>query len=132
PLSGATWRVWLAPIADAGEQVAPTGPIAVPWYGYRKPDPGPTTPKGINAAELSFDKPGVWQMLVDIDASAGKIFGLAAIQVKPASDTRLPGQKAIASQTPTFDDHHGVNPVCTRKPPCDMHKVTLVKGLTLG
>ena len=68
PLSGATSRVWLAPIADAGEQVAPTGPIAVPWYGYRKPDPGPTTPKGINAAELSFDKPGVWQMLVDIDA----------------------------------------------------------------
>ena len=34
--------------------------------------------------------------------------------------------------TPTTDDAHGVNPICTREPACDLHGVTLTSALTEG
>lgn len=132
PLSGRQATTWAVPTADVSQPVTPIGPFKLPWYGYQKPDSGPTTPKGINAAEITFDKPGVWRMLVQADTGQGKLFGLVAVQVKSTSDTKVVGQKAIPSETPTVADHHGVDPVCTREPPCDMHKVTLAKALTLG
>ncbi len=132
PLSGRQATIWAVPTADPTQLVTPIGPFPAPWYGYRKPDLAPTTPKGINAGEITFDKAGVWRMLVQADTGRGKLFGVVALQVKPTSDTRIVGQKAIPSETPTVQDHHGVDPICTREPPCDMHKVTLAKGLTLG
>jgi hypothetical protein len=34
--------------------------------------------------------------------------------------------------TPTTDDAHGVNPICTREPACDLHDITLTSALTEG
>ncbi|MDY7104021.1 MAG: twin-arginine translocation signal domain-containing protein [Actinomycetota bacterium] len=43
-----------------------------------------------------------------------------------------PGEAAIPVETPTIDDHRGVDPICTRDEQCPFHEVTLAEALTLG
>jgi hypothetical protein len=43
-----------------------------------------------------------------------------------------PGTKAIAAPTPTVDKHRGVEPYCTRTPPCSMHRISLDVALANG
>lgn len=134
PVEGGAATMWLAPTADPRAEVSPVGPFTAPWQGYSKPDARPPAPQGINAAGVRFDRAGVWTTLVEVRAPGVRLLGNTALQVKPAGggSTRVPGQKPIPSQTPTVDDHRGVDPICTREPPCDMHRVTLAKALTLG
>ncbi|MDQ1418115.1 MAG: hypothetical protein QOJ52_77 [Acidimicrobiaceae bacterium] len=42
----------------------------------------------------------------------------------------LPGQKLISTPTPTDSDHRGVEPICTRTPPCPFHTQSLDDALT--
>jgi len=39
------------------------------------------------------------------------------------------GQTMVAVDTPTSADHRGVNPICTRSPVCDLHRVSLRDAL---
>jgi hypothetical protein len=43
-----------------------------------------------------------------------------------------PGDQMIPVATPTTSDAHGVNPICTREPECDLHQVTLTDALGEG
>ena len=42
------------------------------------------------------------------------------------------GDQMPAVPTPTVDDPHGVTPICTREPPCDLHQVSLDQALGTG
>ncbi len=41
----------------------------------------------------------------------------------------LPGQQMISTATPTTSDHRGVEPICTRNPPCQFHTQSLDEAL---
>lgn len=128
PIVGVNGRIWLAPSPDLSGE--PIGPFEAGWRGYSKPESG--GPPGIHAAEVRFDRGGIWTMLVDVRPERTPLFGVAAIQVKEKASTRIPGEKAIPSETPTVDDNRGVNPICTRTPPCELHRVTLKQAIGLG
>ena len=77
--------------------------------------------------------PGVW--LVDaLFTRPGHSADLAAGQFAVGPQTRMPkpGEKAPSVASPTYADHRGVNPICTRNPPCSMHAISLDTALRNG
>jgi hypothetical protein len=132
PVIGAATKVWIAP--GAGGEGAPLGPLTAAWAPYAKPDAPAPAPQGLNAAELTFDRAGVWQVLVEAESGGARLLGTSAIQIKPKAQasTLLPGARSLASKTPTMADAHGVHPICTRSPACTFHRITLAKAITLG
>lgn len=132
PITGAEAKVWLA--AGVAGEGPPSGPVSAPWGGYAKPDAPLPAPQGVNAADLTFDRAGVWQMLVEVESQGSRLIGTSAIQVKPAggASTLLPGQGALRTKTPTAKDPRGVRPICTRTPACGFHKLTLADALDSG
>lgn len=132
PVTGADAKVWIG--SGAGGEGAPSGPVTASWGGYAKPDAPSPAPQGVNAAQLRFDRAGVWQILVEVDTQGSRYVGTSAIQVKPraGASTLLAGARALASKTPTVSDHRGVNPICTRTPPCDFHRMTLADAIGSG
>jgi len=78
---------------------------------------------------VDIDKPGIYTLIVDGGPEEG-----AAIQVLNATEVLIPlvGSQLPGFDTPTFDDHRGVEPVCTRTPePCEFHDITLNEALAL-
>jgi hypothetical protein len=43
-----------------------------------------------------------------------------------------PGEKLPPFDTPTITDGRGVNPICSRQPPCPLHDITLTQALQTG
>ena len=78
---------------------------------------------------VDIDKPGIYTLIVDGGPAEG-----AAIQVLNATAVLIPlvGSQLPGFDTPTVDDHRGVEPVCTRAPePCLFHNITLNEALAL-
>ena len=78
---------------------------------------------------VDIDKPGIYTLIVDGGPAEG-----AAVQVLAATEVLIPlvGSQLPGFDTPTFDDHRGVEPVCTRTPePCEFHNITLNEALAL-
>ena len=78
---------------------------------------------------VNIDKPGIYTLIVDGGPAEG-----AAIQVLNATEVLIPlvGSQLPGFDTPTVDDHRGVEPVCTRTPePCLFHNITLNEALAL-
>jgi hypothetical protein len=113
--------------------VTPLGPKAAPWFGYANPEPGPTVSKGLNGLQVTFDRSGVWTMVVETTTAPRQV-ATTLVQVKDRAkaETLLPADKAIPSDTPTVDNARGVSPICTRKPACDMHQITLRQAIASG
>ena len=87
--------------------------LAIPYWPFR----------------VNIDKPGIYTLIVDGGPAEG-----AAIQVLNATEVLIPlvGSQLPGFDTPTFDDHRGVEPVCTRTPePCEFHNITLNEALAL-
>jgi hypothetical protein len=78
----------------------------------------------------TFDRPGLWTARAEIDgAPATQTF-----QVSEPGDVALvqPGQAMRPVETPTVDDHRGVEPICTDTPECPFHSETLTTALASG
>lgn len=129
---GADTRVWLARTSDPNAAVPLLGPTPARWYGYANPEPAAGVSKGLNGLQYTFDKPGVWTMVVETTST--RQIATTYVQVKDRSqaDTKLPGDKAITSDTPTVANPRGVSPICTRKPACDMHQISLRDAIASG
>lgn len=135
---GAGTRVWLTPTVDPAAKLAPQGPFPAPWWGYAHPDAGPPLPQGLNGLAFTFTQPGLWTLVVET-TSGPHLLGKTVvandgkgIKAQGSNGVPVPGQKAPASDTPTVADPKGVNPVCTRNPPCDMHQITLKDAIANG
>ena len=79
---------------------------------------------------VDIDKPGIYTLIVDGGPPEG-----AAVQVLNATEVLIPlvGSQLPGFDTPTFDNHRGVEPVCTRTPkPCEFHNITLNEALALN
>jgi len=87
--------------------------LAIPYWPFR----------------VDIDKPGIYTLIVDGGPAEG-----AAIQVLNATEVLIPlvGSQLPGFDTPTIDDHRGVEPVCTRAPEqCEFHNITLNEALAL-
>ena len=79
----------------------------------------------------TFTSPGTWRLRVEVDGATAD----ATVTAKPPD--QLPavpgvGEKLIAMKTPTTKDHRGVDPICTRQPPCPFHEKSLDEAMTSG
>jgi hypothetical protein len=75
-------------------------------------------------------EPGIYTLMVD----GGPAEGLA-IQILDPNEVLVPkiGTPLPGFDTPTFDNHRGVDPICTRTPEqCPFHEVTLNEALAIG
>jgi hypothetical protein len=82
------------------------------------------------AFNVQIDKPGAYTLRVDGDDGFG-----AAFLVSDPADVTVPyvGSTLPPFDTPTADDHRGVEPYCTLTPhPCPLHAVTLTQALASG
>jgi hypothetical protein len=68
---------------------------------------------------------GVWLVQAIADGKPGE----AAFQVDAKTQSPAVGGRTIPSQSPTTSDPRGVDPVCTRTPPCSMHEVSIAQAL---
>jgi hypothetical protein len=75
-------------------------------------------------------QPGIYVLRVDGDNGDGAAFEVFATEavVMPHLGSTLP-----SLETPTVDDHRGVEPYCSLTPePCALHEVTLAEAFTFG
>jgi hypothetical protein len=70
--------------------------------------------------------PGVWQIKTTVE---GQELGVAVFQIDPKSPSPAVGGRAIPSPSPTTANARGVDPICTRTPPCSMHDVSIADAL---
>lgn len=79
------------------------------------------------AASPDFDRAGPWTFRVFV----GDRHADAAFEVADPTKVAVPvpGAAMIATPTPTAADHRGVEPICTRQPPCPFHEVSLDAAL---
>ena len=132
-LFGAQARAWITHSSDPGAKATPVGPLPAPWYPYAHPDGGPPLPQGLNAVAVTFPTPGIWTLVAET-TTGPHLVGTTVLQVqdKGHAQTKIPGEPAIPSLTPTVANNQGVSPICTRKPPCDMHQMTLKEAIGNG
>jgi hypothetical protein len=79
---------------------------------------------------VQIDQPGTFTLRLDGDDGFG-----AAFQVSDPSQVTVPyiGSPLPPFDTPTVDNHRGVEPYCTLTPkPCPLHDVTLTEALASG
>jgi hypothetical protein len=120
-----TATVWIA----KDQQSAATGPLTA---NYRSEGLPPD--KGFYEVLLTIPSDGTWLAVAEAQR-AGKStsdFGATQFQVGPHSTMPKPGDQARSVATPTYSDHRGVNPICTAKPQCSMHAISLDVALKSG
>jgi len=79
---------------------------------------------------VNIEQAGFYRIVLDGGPSDGAVF-----QVFARGEVAVPGigDALPALDTPTFDDDHGVDPICTWQPEsCPLHEVTLTEALTLS
>ncbi len=80
--------------------------------------------------ETAIERPDIYALVVEGGPADG-----ASLQVREATNLVVPrpGASLPGFDTPTFDDSHGVEPICSRLPdPCPFHELTLAEALTTG
>ena len=122
---GGSVKVWWSPI---GSNAPARGPVPAVFHGEGLGD------KGVYVARINVDQATNWNVLavgtpngLSKEAWAGAAYPSVTHVAGPG-----PGGKAISVPTPTVSDHRGVNPYCTRTPPCAMHQLSLDKALANG
>ncbi len=102
---------------DVGDPIvvtAHTDGVPVPYFPLR----------------TTFEQAGLWTVSTVIDGTPDT----STIQVSEPKDVKLVqvGQALPPFDTPTVDDHRGVEPICTDVPECPLHSQTLATALTTG
>lgn len=76
-----------------------------------------------------FEDSGIWDMTLTFPTEEGERSADLTFQVIAQSPTVMIGQEAKAVDSPTTDEPMGVDPVCTRTPPCTMHSMTIAEAV---
>jgi hypothetical protein len=102
---------------DVGE------PIVVPAHNDGVPVP-------YFPLRTTFDEAGLWIATAQIDGAPAT----QSFQVSEPGEVALvqPGGAMKPLDTPTVDDHRGVEPICTDSPECPLHSQTLTAALGTG
>ena len=133
-LANAAARVWLA--KDQNSKAA--GPFAATWYpllGYDKThDTSPRSPLavGVYSVEVDFQSVGIWTLACEVTTGTDRAVGTQAVPVVNSSIVAALGSRAISVPTPVATTPHGLEQICTRKPPDQMHYISLEDALKNG
>jgi hypothetical protein len=117
--------LWIA----KDQQSQAIGPLTASYK-----DEGLPKAKGFYDAPVTMPSDGTW-LVVCRATRTGKTepdFGAAQFQVGVQNAMPKQGDHAISVPSPTFGDHRGVSPICTRKPACSMHAISLDTALKNG
>jgi len=124
-----------SPLTDARVTVhAGTDPAAppqasVPAVWLR----GAVEEKAIYVAQIPFTKAGpVFLAAVATTKGGATLKGGVQVDVVTTSTSPLPGQPAVSVRTPTTAAPDGADPLCSRKPVCSMHDISLDAALKSG
>ena len=107
---------------------ATTGEVDVTFSEARLYKQGLPKGRGIYVTDATFDRPGIWGGVLD---TRGELIQFA-IDVKAQPEAPLVGAAAPRAASPTEADSLGVKPICTRKPPCPLHTVSLADVIGAG
>ena len=104
-----------------GDEVGP--PVTAPLHSKGLPRP-------YFPFHTSFTEPGAYDAVARIDGQEATL----TFELVPPERVAIPqaGDALIPVDTPTTDDHRGVEPICTRQPECSLHDVTLTEALGEG
>jgi hypothetical protein len=88
-------------------------------------------PTGYYPVRFTPTEPGDYEITTTFD---GEELTPRLFNVSPPEDVSIPGpgETMIPVDTPTPSDGRGVDPICTRVPPCPLHEVTLTEALDEG
>lgn len=80
--------------------------------------------------EVTFPEVGIYDLAATYEGN--KL--TSTVQAVDPSTVKLPqvGSPLPSAQTPTTEDHRGVEPLCTRDPICPFHSVSLADALSAG
>lgn len=85
-------------------------------------------PTGHYPVKFTPPEPGDYEITTTVDGSE---LVPRAFFVSPPEEISIPGvgDTMLPLDTPTVDDPRGVDPICTRTPPCPLHEITLTAAL---
>jgi hypothetical protein len=132
-VTGGTPQVYIA--KDQTSKAA--GPFAATWYpftGYDAThDHSPRSPiaQGVYSVTIDFAGEGNWYVAAVAQGGSGTAVGVGAVAVAQATDN-APGSKAVSVKTPVATSGTALEQICTRKPACHMHTVSLDAALGNG
>jgi hypothetical protein len=94
------------------------------------PAGGGELPRSYLPLRFTFPEPDIYDISAKYDGQTMK----TALQAGPASLVKLPqvGAPLPPVDTPTVDDHRGVDPICTADAQCPFHTVNLADSLKAG
>lgn len=75
----------------------------------------------------TFPKPGTY--IAQVKTEAGTVTTAINAVATSATTVPKPGEAMIPFDSPTTTNARGVNPICTKKPQCDLHTETITAGL---
>ena len=132
-VTGGSPEVWVGKEED-GEAL---GPYTARWHEFTAYEatndrsPRSALP-GTYTAELRLPSTGDWLVAAVVRSSSQRAVGSGVI---PVTDDPIPaqlGSKAIPAATPVATTPAGLKRICTRKPPDDMHYISLDDALANG
>lgn len=85
--------------------------------------------RGIYTVDVTLPQAGAYLGVVEV---SGRGDASLAFQVQETAKAPVPGQPAPRAASPTFADPMGVDPICTRNPPCPLHDVSLDTAIGAG
>ena len=119
--SNGRMRVGFAPPEAEGETTVELAPARLYRNGLPKG-------RGVFVVESVFDEAGVWNAVARTHGENVPF----AVQVKPAAEAPLVGTPAPRAASPTTDDRLGMRPICTQRPRCPLHDVSLADVIGAG
>jgi hypothetical protein len=77
--------------------------------------------RGVYVAQATFPEAGAWKAILLVNGKRVPF----AVQVNDSADAPTIGAQAPHAPSPTKANPLGVNPICTRRPACPLHAVSL-------
>jgi len=117
-----TAKIWIA----KDQQSPALGPLVATYK-----DEGLPADKGFYEVPITIASDGTWLAVAEVVRAGSSAADFTGAQFQVGVQNAMPktGAKAVAVPTPTYSDHRGVNPICTAKPICSMHALSLDAAL---
>lgn len=107
---------------------APGAPLGAPQPTVLHTE-GLPSGRGVYVVETPFPTAGIWNSRVSVP---GHPAAAMAFEVAAQPSVPVPGESAPRAASPTVADTLGVDPICTRQPPCPLHTVSLASLIGSG
>ncbi|HEU0132223.1 MAG TPA: hypothetical protein VFQ85_14640 [Mycobacteriales bacterium] len=88
--------------------------------------------RGLYVASVPFPATGEYLVAIVAETAKGAMKGGTKVTVGATSKSPVPGQRPPAIRTPTTADPMGATPLCSRRPACGLHTVSLDAALRSG